>query len=240
MHFACVIVCTLEIWPRSPACDEDFIIGSGKDTRGSPANRSRTLGMSILIYKNEQQSGPFELQEIQNAIIAGEFNENDFAWQEGCTDWVPLRTLVQATQTGVPVSRFSPEAIAALTADEQDASAVDTALNRAAEFMTAGEEIIYVGVQKKPPGAADPDAVILTDKGILIVRGKSMDVEHRGWSEISNVEISVQLLAATITCAISGGQKMTLAGLPKKQARRIFSFAREIEEKQSWWEQRGW
>lgn len=226
--------------PRSPACDEVTIIESGKDTRGSPANPPRARRMSILIYKDEQQSGPFDLQEIQNAITDGQVSEDDLAWQEGCTDWVPLRTLLPAAQPDLPRSVFAPEAIAVLTADEQDAGTVENALNKAAEFMTPGEEVIYVGAQKKPPGAAAPDAMILTDKQILIVRGKTLDVEHHGWSQISNVEISVQLLTATITCAISGGRKMSLAGLPKKQARKIYSFAREIEEKQSWWEERGY
>lgn len=196
--------------------------------------------MSILIYKNEQQSGPFELQEVRSAISDGQFSEDDFAWQEGCTDWVPLRSLLPAAQPETPGSLFAPEAIAALAADEQDASAVENALNRAAEFMTTGEEIIYVGVQKKPLGNAAPDALILTDKRILIVRGKTMDVEHHGWSQVSNVEISVQLLTATIKCSLSGGRTMEMTGLPKKQARRIYAFAQEIEEKQSWWEERGY
>lgn len=239
-HSACVIGRTLERWARSSTCDESSLIEHGKDTLVFAAGFPPMYCMSILVYKNEQQSGPFELQEIQNAISDGQLTEDDFAWQDGCAEWVPLRTLIPAPQPASSRSVFAPEAIAALTTDEQDAGAVDRALNKAAEFMTPGEEILYVGVQKKPLGAAAPDAVILTDKRILIVREKTMDVEHHGWPQVSNVEISVQLLTATITCALSGGLKSEVAGLPKKQARRIYSFAKEIEEKQSWWEQRGW
>ena len=49
--------------------------------------------MSILIYKNQQQEGPYDLATIQQGLSDGRFDPDDFAWQEGAADWVALRTL---------------------------------------------------------------------------------------------------------------------------------------------------
>jgi len=43
--------------------------------------------MNIYIQKNNQQQGPFTLQEINAKLAAGEFLSEDPAWTEGWTDW---------------------------------------------------------------------------------------------------------------------------------------------------------
>ena len=198
--------------------------------------------MSILIYKDEQQEGPFDLETIQRAMEEGQVTGDDFAWREGCTDWVPLRTLVPEAPPPQSPSRNSSDggAIAGLTVDDQDAGVVEKVVLKAQESLTPGEEIKYIGVQKKPLGIIAPDAILLTNKRLMIVRTKSMDIEEHEWKEVSNVHASEQLLTATITCTISGGRNVAINSLPKKQARKIEACAEEIEAKQAWWEQRGW
>ena len=39
------------------------------------------------------------------------------------------------------------------------------------------------------------------------------------------------MLGATITCTITDGKKLEIDSIPKKQARRIYTFAQEVEEK---------
>jgi hypothetical protein len=50
--------------------------------------------MSILIYKNDQQEGPYDIAAIQAGLESGRFTLEDFAFTDGCTDWVPLHTLI--------------------------------------------------------------------------------------------------------------------------------------------------
>ena len=201
--------------------------------------------MSILIYKNEQQEGPFDLPSIEQAIRHGRISVEDFAWQEGCADWVPLKTLLPtepATPLRLPVPDQTPNDEASslwLTGDEQDAGIVGKVVAKAGEHLARGEVIEYVGVQKKPLLSISPDAVVLTKKHLLIVRTKSMETEVFEWESVSNVELSERLLTSTLTCTISGGRKIAIDSMPKKQARKIYEFAQEIEEKRSWWEQRG-
>jgi hypothetical protein len=203
--------------------------------------------MSILIYKNEQQEGPFDLAAIQQGINAGQFTVDDFAWQEGCTDWVPLRTLLpSAPQPPSPptpanisstinqkIEDINATALARLIGDDQNVGVVEKVVKKAKELMTRGEEIEYIAVQKKPLVTIAPDAVLLTNKRFMIVRPKLMGMtfEDHVWREVSNVHMSEQMLTATITCAVVGGKKLEIDSIPKNQARKIYAYAQEVEER---------
>lgn len=46
--------------------------------------------MSILIFKDGQQYGPYDLNDIQEQVTQGAFGTSDLCWQEGWEDWRPL------------------------------------------------------------------------------------------------------------------------------------------------------
>jgi hypothetical protein len=201
--------------------------------------------MSILIYKNDQQEGPYDIEAIQAGLESGRFTLEDFAFTEGCTDWVPLHTLikVETVPPALPKTEVTPKAesvvsrfdaaVTKLVTEEQDPAVVDKILKKAKELLTRGEEIEYVGVQKKPVVTIAPDAVLLTNKRFMIVRFKMMGMtfDDHLWREVANVHMSEQMLSATITCQIVGGKKLAIDSIPKKQARKIYAYAQEIEER---------
>ena len=203
--------------------------------------------MSILIYKNEQQEGPFDLATIQQCLNDGQFSVDDLAWQEGCSDWVPLRTLLPSApqppslpppanisnKINQKIEDINTLALARLIADDQNVGVVEKVVKKAKELMTRGEEIEYIGVQKKPLVTIAPDAVLLTNKRFMIVRPKLMGMtfEDHVWREVSNVHMSEQMLTATITCVVIGGKKLEIDSIPKNQARKIYAYAQEVEER---------
>lgn len=201
--------------------------------------------MSILIYKNDQQEGPYDLNTIQEGLDSGRFMLDDFAFTEGCTDWVPLHTLIQTSpkepeprKAGI-VSKVESKMdgisskMSKLVSEEQDPAVVEKILKKARELFTRGEEVEYVGVQKKPVVTIAPDAVLLTNKRFMIVRPKmlGMTFEDHLWREVANVHMSEQMMSATITCQIVGGKVLKIDSIPKKQARKIYAYAQEIEER---------
>lgn len=201
--------------------------------------------MSILIYKNDQQEGPYDIEAIQAGLESGRFTLEDFAYTDGCTDWVPLHTLINVEtvppalpKTGVAakveskIERFDA-AVSKLVSEDQDPAVVDKIMKKAKELLTRGEEIEYVGVQKKPVVTIAPDAVLLTNKRFMIVRFKMMGMtfDDHLWREVANVHMSEQMLSATITCQIVGGKQISIDSIPKKQARKIYAYAQEIEER---------
>lgn len=117
--------------------------------------------------------------------------------------------------------------------DEQDPAVVQKLVTRVQELLTKAESIQYIGVQKKPIVTLSPDAVVLTNHRFMIVRPKLMGMtfEDYPWREVANVHMSEQLLGATITCTTTSGRKSMIDSIPKKQARRIYSYAQEIEER---------
>lgn len=50
--------------------------------------------MEIFIAKNDQQTGPFSIDQIQSMISAGMLNITDMAWHAELPDWIPLHQLL--------------------------------------------------------------------------------------------------------------------------------------------------
>lgn len=195
--------------------------------------------MKTLLFKNGQQLGPFEFSEIRTGLSDGRYSLDDYAWQDGFSDWVPLKQIVGDGELPttmeaeiVTESQSFSSALQKFVADEQDPAAVSKIFAKVSEILTRDEEIDYIGVQKKPVMTIAPDAIVVTNKRLLIYRPGLMGVtfEDHAWRDVYNVHMSEQILGATITCHTGGGKKSEINYLPKKQARRIYSYAQEIEE----------
>lgn len=119
-----------------------------------------------------------------------------------------------------------------LVADEQDPSAVKKMLGKVHDLLTKGETVDYICVQRKPVVTISPDAIILTNRRFIVAKPKltGFTFEDFLWKQVHDVHLSEQMLGATISCVIVGGRKVSLDSLPKKQARRVYSYAQEIEE----------
>lgn len=58
--------------------------------------------MSIYVYKNGQQLGPYTKQGVNNALLEGEVDESDKAWTEGLPAWTDLRSILNEAPTLCP------------------------------------------------------------------------------------------------------------------------------------------
>ena len=207
--------------------------------------------MPILVYRNEQQEGPYQLEQIVHALSQGQLSATDLAWQEGLPDWVPLGDLVgpakdpktaavaTAKNAADGISRAIDKkveqldsALGAFLGDEQDPAAVAKMVAKAKDLLTSGEQIEYIAVQKKPLVNIAPDGILLTNKRLMIVRPKLLGMTFQDyiWRDIGNVHMSEQMLTATITCTVAGGAPLRIDSIPKKQARKIYGIAQEKEE----------
>ncbi len=59
--------------------------------------------MSIYLYKNDEQFGPYSLEQVQAFIDTKSFRPTDSAWFEGCEDWTTI--------SQVPGITFSAESL---------------------------------------------------------------------------------------------------------------------------------
>ncbi|MFA0922881.1 PH domain-containing protein [Xanthomonas fragariae] len=116
--------------------------------------------------------------------------------------------------------------------DEQDSVAVGKILPKVSELLTRDEQVEYIAVQKKMMMNLSPDAVVLTNRRFIVVHPKLFGMTFRDfpWREVLDVHMSEQMLGATIMCRTTQGSYASIDSLPKKQARRVYAYAQQVEE----------
>ena len=119
-----------------------------------------------------------------------------------------------------------------LLTDEQDEAAVRKILPKVNELLTKEEIVEYIAVQKKLVVNLSPDAIVLTNRRFILVQPKMLRMTFVDfpWREVDNVHMSEQMVGATITCKTTTGKFVSLDSIPKKQARRIYAYAQQVEE----------
>lgn len=123
-----------------------------------------------------------------------------------------------------PISQFLSE--------EQDESAVRKILPKVSELLTKDEVIEYIAVQKKLVVNISPDAIVLTNKRFIFVQPGlfGMQFQDHPWREVQDVHMSEQMIGATLSCRTTTGKVILCDSIPKKQARKVYSYAQQVEE----------
>src|SRR5690606_6482336 len=115
--------------------------------------------------------------------------------------------------------------------EEQDPKAVEKITAKLEDLLMKNEEIGYIGVQKKPAINVFPDSIVLTNKRILICKpknlGLSMDFIDYAWEDISVTFIKENILGSEFSFLTKSDISVSMDYLPKSQARKINTFARE-------------
>ncbi|KHL54644.1 PH domain-containing protein [Xanthomonas cannabis] len=124
------------------------------------------------------------------------------------------------------------DAVAQFLTDEQDPVAVGKILPKVSELLTRDEQVEYIAVQKKMVMNLSPDAVVLTNRRFIVVYPTLFGMTFRDfpWREVLDVHMSEQMLGATIMCRTTQGTSASIDSLPKKQARRVYAYAQQVEE----------
>lgn len=50
--------------------------------------------MKITVAKNGENLGPYTVEEINALVLSGKIRDNDWAWPEDASDWVPVGSLI--------------------------------------------------------------------------------------------------------------------------------------------------
>lgn len=121
--------------------------------------------------------------------------------------------------------------------EEQDAKAIEKLLPKVQGLLTAGENIEYIGVQKKPAINLSPDCIALTNKRIIFCRhknlGLAMNFQDYMWKDIIDCHMKEGILGAEFSVKTTNRELVVLNYLPKAQARKLYQFAQAKEEEMS-------
>ena len=118
--------------------------------------------------------------------------------------------------------------------EEQDPKAVEKVYLRLADLLSAGEDILYIAVQKKPLVNLFPDCIALTNKRVLFFTpanlGLSIKFIDFVWKDIVDVYTKEEIIGAIFSVKTANGAEMGVDYLPKIQARKLYQYAQERKE----------
>lgn len=125
------------------------------------------------------------------------------------------------------------EGITEFLKDQQPALTVQQVHPKVQQILTHDEIILYIAVQT-PLVSVSPDCVILTSKRFIIYRPKllgGVTFHDYIWRDLQDARLEEGARTATLTMKTVGGMPISVGHLPKNQARRVYSYAQDMEER---------
>lgn len=114
--------------------------------------------------------------------------------------------------------------------EEQDPKSIEKITNKLSDLLMKNEEVGYIGVQKKPV-TIFPDSIVLTNKRIILCKpknlGLSMDFTDYTWADVVGTFVKENLLGSEFSFSTKTDLTVSIDYLPKIQARKIYTFAKE-------------
>lgn len=106
--------------------------------------------------------------------------------------------------------------------------------DKVGQILTSDESITVVSTQKKPLLNWAPDSAVLTNRRFIIYRPRMfgrVTFEDYIWRDLQDAKLTEGMLGATLSMRTVAGRAISLAYLPKDEARRLYAVAQEMEEK---------
>jgi len=115
--------------------------------------------------------------------------------------------------------------------DEQDPKAVEKVIGKLNDLLTTGEEILYLGVQKKPAVNLLPDSIAITNKRIFYCEpgnlGLTMNFKDISWKSVKEVSFKEEFFGSKFICVPQQGENIVTEFIPKVQARKLHQAANQ-------------
>ncbi|HSD14603.1 MAG TPA: PH domain-containing protein [Flavobacterium sp.] len=115
--------------------------------------------------------------------------------------------------------------------EDQDPKAIEKITSKLENLLMSNEEVGYIAVQKKPAVTILPDSIVVTNKRIILCKpknlGLSMEFTDYDWDDIAAAFVKEGILGADFTFTTKSELTLTVDYLPKNQARKLYTFAKE-------------
>lgn len=115
--------------------------------------------------------------------------------------------------------------------EDQDPKAIEKITSKLENLLMSNEEVGYIAVQKKPAVTILPDSIVVTNKRIILCKpknlGLSMEFTDYDWDDIAAAFVKEGILGADFTFTTKSELTFTVDYLPKNQARKLYTFAKE-------------
>lgn len=132
----------------------------------------------------------------------------------------------------VPIVQSTDSRLSKFISDGQPPKVVGKLLGRVHDICVDSEIAEYIAVQHLP-SVMSPDAIVLTNRRVIIFRAKSlgrMEMVDVPWLHLGNIHIKEGIVGATLSVTGTNGHVETLDHLPKAQARSVYRVGQQREE----------
>lgn len=191
--------------------------------------RQDVIGLSTLISSEKYTRG-----KVVEARRIGRF----FNIFSGVAETTALTTVDRDQFSSPPMKLEERDeevgGIGRFMADGQDPTMVIKLVQRVQGICTKEEQCLYMAIQQKPVVNLAPDAVVLTNRRVIIFRQKvlgRLDFIDVTWLNVADIHLREDILGSTIYVAGLNGHAEQISHLPKPQARKIYRLAQDMEEK---------
>ncbi|OYU81039.1 MAG: hypothetical protein CFE23_05970 [Flavobacterium sp. BFFFF1] len=115
--------------------------------------------------------------------------------------------------------------------EEQDPKAIEKITSKLNDLLMKGEEVGYIGVQKKPAINVFPDSIVASNKRLILCRpknlGLSMDFTDYTWDDIESVFVKENILGSEFSFTTKTDLAISIDYIPKTQARKLYTYSKE-------------
>ena len=128
-----------------------------------------------------------------------------------------------------------PSLLSRFLNEEQDPGIVNKVYGRVSQILTRNEEVAYIAVQKKPLKInLSSDCVVLTTRRFILYHARvlgQVEFEDYIWRDLRDAQIKEGIIGAVFTMSTVHGKQLVVEHLPKAQARKLYAFAQDMEER---------
>lgn len=115
--------------------------------------------------------------------------------------------------------------------EDQDPKAIEKITAKLENLLMSNEEVGYIAVQKKPAVTILPESIVVTNKRMILCKpknlGLSMEFIDYDWEDIEASFVKEGILGSDFTFSTKSELTHTVDYLPKNQARKLYTFAKE-------------
>ncbi len=175
--------------------------------------------MEVHVFKDSQQHGPFSEDELLSLLREGSINKTDLIFYEGLGEWRPLEEIFDVEEA---IEHFMDEG--------QDPALVAEVYQQVSPILSSHEEIFYIAHQKPKMLKNKPDAVVVTNERLLIIRhglGGSRVMDYQ-WKGVSRVEMRETLMGNTFTLIDNHEHAVQVDDLPKGMLEKLCKHSHEM------------
>jgi len=176
---------------------------------------------SFLVYHGDTECGPYTQSQLLDLLRSGQIGRKDLVFYDGLMGWKPLEEVFEIEEQ---LSHFMNEG--------QDAAVVADIYRHLEPMLGRDEQIYYIGHQRKKLMHPRPDAAVITNRRLILVRHTitGSTIEDCQWRNVLSVHLKEGIMGTTFSVLDRNDHPIEIEDIPKDQIARLCQLALEMRE----------